>query len=89
MIELTIHHLAERIMAYFDIPVEVLKTPGKGRDGSHIARPFTVYLARYHCGIDLNTIAEYFDIGHYASVSKMAIQFKQKLNNKQDRKSVV
>jgi len=88
MIKKTIEEVASITTSHFKIDSSQLIGPlVKGNPNN--ARPFTIYLARYHCGIDLITVAEFFKLKHYASVSRIAINFKQKIQGDRDLKNTL
>lgn len=66
------------------IPDQILKTePGAGK--KNIPRRMAIYLCKQHTGATLMEIAEYFNVGHYSTISQTIQRFANDL--KTDRAS--
>lgn len=78
--EITLGTIVEAVVQVFKIePEDILLTP-RGRGQENNARSAALYVSRKTAGLPLRTIAEYFGLSHYGSVSGANSRFEARMN---------
>ena len=77
--DITLDTIVAGVVQVFQIqPEEIFHTP-RGRGQENIARSAALYVSRKTAGLPLTTIAEYFGLSHYGSVSGANSRFEARM----------
>jgi REP-associated tyrosine transposase len=76
---LSLEQLVEIVARCYKIPVQSIHRSTRGRGQENLARSMAMYLSRKTLGRSLETIALYFGLSHYGSVSGANRRFEMRL----------
>ncbi len=78
--EITLDTVVESVVQVFQIEREEIFHTPRGRGQVNIARSAAIYVSRKSAGLPLTTIAEYFGLSHYGSVSGANSRFEARMD---------